>query len=375
MHGKRLFDRIDSISISGVTKQFGDVVAVDDLSLDVRGGELLILIGGSGSGKTTMLRMINRLIDPDSGSIAINGTETTTLDPIALRKNIGYVIQQIGLFPHMTIRDNIGLLPKIEGWSNDRIDERVRELLARVHLSPDLFMDRYPKELSGGQQQRIGLARALVMDPPLLLMDEPFGALDPILRRQLQDDFLGIKADIGKTIVFVTHDINEAFRLGDRIAIMDEGRLIQVGAARDLILNPADQMVSGLVGSDHLYRHLENLTVRDLMQPAADLCHLQATCTLGEAIARMQNPGAAIAILTDGVASPTIVRMADLLQGGDNSAMVGSYACSPLILEPDEPALPALTRMKSGPDCPAVVAEGRHPVGLLTPDMVVRKLV
>ncbi|MBR1368935.1 osmoprotection protein (proV) [Methanocalculus chunghsingensis] len=371
----RPFERIDTITIRGITKRFGETVAVDDVSLEVQGGELLILIGGSGSGKTTTLRMINRLIDPDQGSISINGTAITSIDEIILRKNIGYVIQQIGLFPHMTVRENIGLVPKIEGWSHDRIEERVKELLTLVHLPPEIFMDRYPKELSGGQQQRIGLARALVMDPPLLLMDEPFGALDPLLRRQLQDEFIGIKEDIGRTIVFVTHDINEAFRLGDRIAIMHEGRIVQVGTARDLILSPADPMVAGLVGSDHLYRHLENLTVQDIMRPVSRVCLLQASTSISSAIVLMTDGGEEVAVISDGSSLSGVVWISDLLRGGRLSGTVGSYARSPPILRPDGTALSAISGMKADGDSIALVMNGEELLGIFTPDEVLRRLV
>ena len=238
MQTERLFDRIDAIDLKGITKKYGAGFAVKDLDLEIRGGELLILIGPSGSGKTTTLRMINRMIEQDEGTVTINGLDTKDADPVRLRRNIGYVIQNIGLFPHMTIGENIGLVPKLEGWGKKRRDERVKTLLEFVSLPPDMFMDRYPKQLSGGQQQRVGLARAMAMDPPLFLMDEPFGALDPILRKQLQKEFLKIKNEINRTIVFVTHDIEEALILGDRIAIMDQGELVQVGPPEELNIQP-----------------------------------------------------------------------------------------------------------------------------------------
>jgi len=319
--------------------------------------------------------MINRLIDPDEGSISINGTDITSIDEILLRKNIGYVIQQIGLFPHMTVRENIGLIPKIEGWSRDRIEERVKELLTLVHLPPEIFMDRYPKELSGGQQQRIGLARALVMDPPLLLMDEPFGALDPLLRRQLQDEFIAIKENIGRTIVFVTHDINEAFRLGDRIAIMHEGRIVQVGTARDLILTPADPMVAGLVGSEHRYRHLENLTVQDIMLPVSEISVLEASTSISSAIGLMTDAGLEVAVVSDGTSIQGIVRLPDLLRVGQHSETIGSHARSPLILRPDGTALSAISGMKADGDVCALVMDGEELLGIFTPDEVLRRLV
>jgi len=221
----RPFEKINRIEISHLSKTYGNVTAVSDVSLDVIGGELMVLIGGSGSGKTTTLRMINRLIEPDSGSVKINGTNIRDFDDVNLRRNIGYVIQQIGLFSHMTVHDNIGLIPKVEGWGKERIDARVSELLEMVSLPPEIFSARYPRELSGGQQQRVGLARALVMNPSLLLMDEPFGALDAFTRRKLQKELTQIFIEQAKTIVFVTHDVDEAVYLGQRVLVMDSGMI------------------------------------------------------------------------------------------------------------------------------------------------------
>ena len=266
MASRKLFDRIDSFQLENVTKKYEEHFAVKNLDLEIRGGELLILIGRSGSGKTTVLRMINRLIEPDSGSISVNGIDVKEFDPIQLRRNIGYVIQNIGLLPHLRVSENIGLILKLEGWEKEKTMKRVEDLLNLVSLPPQIFMDRYPHELSGGQQQRIGLARAMAMNPPLFLMDEPFGALDPLLRAQLQDEFCKIKKELGRTIVFVTHDINEAFRLGDRIAIMDNAELVQVGTPEELIFSPANDMVAGIVESKRKYRHIDALKVKDMMQ-------------------------------------------------------------------------------------------------------------
>jgi osmoprotectant transport system ATP-binding protein len=284
MPTKKLFEKIESVKLKNLTKNFDDNCVVNNLNLDVIGGELLILIGGSGCGKTTTLKMINRLIEPDTGSITINNINTKEFDEVTLRRNIGYVIQQIGLFPHLSVKDNIGLIPKLEGWKEEKIVNRVKYLLKLVDLPPDIFLNRYPKELSGGQQQRVGLARALAMDPRLLLMDEPFGALDPILRKQLQEEFIKIKKDIGRTIIFVTHDIDEAFKLGDRIAIMDNGKLLQVGTPEELILNPKNKLVADLVDADHKFRHIENLKVKDLMMPIDKKYKISADLTVKKTI-------------------------------------------------------------------------------------------
>lgn len=254
-NSSRLFNRIESLNLTRVSKQFNGVYAVRDLSIAVNGGELIALIGGSGSGKTTTLRMINRLIDPDLGEILINDTPVSSLDPIALRRSIGYVIQQIGLFPHMSVAENITIPLRLAEWTPADIATRIDKLLTLVSLPPDQFRNRRPSELSGGQQQRVGLARALAADPPLLLMDEPFGALDPLLRRQLQEEFIRIKTSLGKTILFVTHDIDEAFLLGDRIAVLYEGRLHAIGTPAEILLAAhGDSYLSLLTGGDRLCR-------------------------------------------------------------------------------------------------------------------------
>lgn len=250
-----LFTRIESLNLIGVSKQFNGIYAVRDLSLTVRGGELIALIGGSGSGKTTTLRMINRLIEPDAGDIRINDIPVSSQDPIAIRRSIGYVIQQIGLFPHMSVWENIAIPLRLGGWEPDEIRERIDELLTLVSLPPDQFRERRPSQLSGGQQQRVGLARALAADPPLLLMDEPFGALDPLLRRQLQDEFIRIKNRLSKTILFVTHDIDEAFLLADRIVVLHDGSLHAMGTPAEILLaSHQDPYLSHLTGGDRLCR-------------------------------------------------------------------------------------------------------------------------
>lgn len=239
------------------------VVAVDSVSFRVEEGETLCLIGTSGSGKTTCMKMINRLIEPTSGEIRVDGTEVRRFDVVRLRRRIGYVIQKGGLFPHMTVAQNVGLLPRLEGWPAARIERRVEELLERVNLPPAEFARRYPRELSGGQQQRVGVARALALDPPHILMDEPFGALDPITRNTLQEEFLRLQREVRKTIILVTHDLEEAFKMGDRIALMDAGRLVQVGTPEELLARPADDFVAAF-----LRRHLErpgDLPVREAL--------------------------------------------------------------------------------------------------------------
>ena len=206
-----------------------------DLDLKVNTGETLVLLGRSGSGKTTTMKLINRLIDPSAGEVMVEGTATTRWNPIRLRRRIGYVIQEIGLFPHFTIEENIGVVPRLEGWGEDKIKARVRELLALVGLDFERFAARYPRELSGGQRQRVGVARALAADPPVMLLDEPFGALDPITRREIQQEFRSLQQRLGKTMVFVTHDVREAFLLASRIALLKDGKVVLLGQPADFL--------------------------------------------------------------------------------------------------------------------------------------------
>jgi len=255
------------IRLEKVTKIYpgSNVPAVNNVDLEVAKGEICVLIGSSGCGKTTLMRMINRLIPITSGTIAIDGKNVLDMDPIELRRHIGYAIQQIGLFPHMTVFDNIATVPRLLKWDRRRIAERVDELLTLVQLDPATFRQRYPRELSGGQAQRIGVARAMATDPPVMLMDEPFGAIDPINREVLQDEFLKIQSQLKKTIVFVTHDIHEAIKMGDQIALLDVGRLVQFGTPEELLTAPANQFVKDFVGADRALKRLDLLKVQDAM--------------------------------------------------------------------------------------------------------------
>ena len=223
-------DNTDVIQFRNVGLNIGDKRLVSDLSFDIARGETLVLLGRSGSGKTTTLKLINRLLEPTSGEIRVEGKPTSEWDAIHLRRSIGYVIQETGLFPHFTVERNVALVPRLEGWPEDRTRERVVELLRLVGLAPESFATRFPRELSGGQRQRVGVARALAADPPVILMDEPFGALDPLTRAELQREFAGLARRLNKTIVFVTHDIREAFALASRIGLFKDGRLVVLAA-------------------------------------------------------------------------------------------------------------------------------------------------
>jgi len=262
------------ITLEHVSKIFGSirqstppVRAVDDVSFEVAAGSLHVLIGPSGSGKTTTMRMINRLETISEGTITINGRDARSMDLVELRRGIGYVIQQGGLFPHFTVAENVAVVPRLLGWPRARRRARAEELLALVGLPPDQFAGRFPRQLSGGQQQRVGVARALAADPPIVLMDEPFGAVDPITRKQLQRELRRIQAEVHKTIVFVTHDIGEAFLLGDRIVLMAEGRVVQNGTPAELLRNPASPFVTEFIGEDRSLRALRHTYLSELAAP------------------------------------------------------------------------------------------------------------
>lgn len=244
--------------------------AVNDCSLEIEAGSFVVLVGPSGCGKTTLLKMVNRLYEPTSGTIAIDGTEIHQLPVTALRRKIGYVIQQVGLFPHMTVAKNIAVVPQLLGWRRERIAARTDELLTLIGLPPEEYRGRYPAQLSGGQQQRVGLARALAADPGVMLMDEPFGAIDAITRTGLQDEIARLQRTLKKTILFVTHDVEEALRLGDLIVVMRDGTIVQSGTPLSVLTQPADEFVHDLLGTDDMVRQLGLLRVEETMEAVSD---------------------------------------------------------------------------------------------------------
>jgi osmoprotectant transport system ATP-binding protein len=296
------------IVLDHVTKRYGNSArpAIDDLSLTIPAGEICVLIGPSGGGKTTAMKMINRLITITEGDITIDGTSVRSLELTELRRGIGYVIQQIGLFPHMTVEDNIGTVPRLLGWEKQRITARARELLDLVGLDPDEHAKRYPSQLSGGQRQRVGLARAMAADPPLMLMDEPFGAIDPITRERLQNDFLRLHRELRKTVVFVTHDIDEAIKMGDRICILREGGVLaQYDTPEAILAAPADEFVAQFVGADRGLKRLSLLRLDEVQllpvppddSPATPAC--RSTTTLRDALSIMLTEGTAGVVVLD----------------------------------------------------------------------------
>jgi osmoprotectant transport system ATP-binding protein len=282
-----------SIRLDELTKRYPGQAepAVDRVTMDIPAGQMTIFVGPSGCGKTTTMKIINRLIEPTSGIVTIDGQNVLGLNPHELRRHIGYVVQQIGLFPHMTIAQNIGVVPKLLGWARPKISARVDELLEMTGLDPSVFRSRYPRQLSGGQQQRVGVARALAADPPVLLMDEPFGATDPITRDRLQTEFRRLQQELGKTVVFVTHDFEEALKLGDRIAVLaDRSRIVQYDTPVRLLATPADDYVSSFIGSTPHLKQLALATVGDVAlgpapaAPADDRPAVDSTASLRDAM-------------------------------------------------------------------------------------------
>jgi osmoprotectant transport system ATP-binding protein len=292
------------IRLENVSKTFPGASrpAVDRLDLDVPGGTTCVLIGPSGCGKTTTMRIVNRLIEPSSGRIVVEGQDVTRADAVELRRRIGYVIQQVGLFPHMTIAQNVATVPQLLGWPGPRIAKRVEEMLLLVGLEPAQFLDRYPRHLSGGQRQRVGVARALAADPPVMLMDEPFGAVDPIVRAGLQAELLGILRRLAKTVIFVTHDIDEAIRMGDLVAILRDGRLVQCARPEALLSAPKDAFVADFVGADRALKRLTLTTAGEAVTPIAagpGAPVVSATTSLRDVLSLLLSCGADAAAVVD----------------------------------------------------------------------------
>jgi osmoprotectant transport system ATP-binding protein len=354
------------IRLESVTKRYpGGHVAVESLDLDVPDGETCVLVGPSGCGKTTTLKMINRLVEPSAGRILLDGEDVTGADPVHLRRRMGYVIQQIGLFPHLTVAANVGVVPRLAGWDRSRITRRVDELLDLVGLDPGRYGHRYPDQLSGGQRQRVGVARALGVDPPVLLMDEPFGSLDPITRDRLQTEFCRLQQEVRKTVVFVTHDIDEAVKLGDRIAILRQGGVLeQYGTPADVLGRPATEFVADFVGAD---RGLKRLQVTRVA--AADL-QIPPVAHVDDAVAEvrwtLESAGADFAVVLDHTDS---VRgwLPRSRAGGDGE--VGPMALPvPVSVDADASLKDALSQMLLGDAGWVAVERAGRFAGVLTPD-------
>ncbi|SFM21338.1 osmoprotectant transport system ATP-binding protein [Gracilibacillus orientalis] len=297
------------IEFQNVSKVYqGDVKAIDDINMTVNDGEFVILLGPSGCGKTTLLRMVNVLESITEGDIRVQGKSSKELNPIELRRNIGYVIQSNGLFPNMTIEDNTMIVPDLLGWDRKKKRNRFNYLMDLVGLNPDDYRKRFPHELSGGQQQRIGVIRAMASDPPVMLMDEPFGALDPIIRHRIQDEFLAIQQEVKKTILFVSHDIDEAIRMGDRIALIREGKIMQYDTPTEILTHPKNEFVSEFVGQDRVLKSMSLYSVQDLVdafnlesskQEVADTKMIHSDTSLRVAISMLLNQEADQIVIVD----------------------------------------------------------------------------
>jgi osmoprotectant transport system ATP-binding protein len=313
------------IKLENLTKAFetpsGTVIAADRVNLAVADGEICVLLGPSGCGKTTTLKMINRLVEPTSGKIYIDGKDTDQYDPVELRRTIGYVIQQIGLFPNMTVEDNVCVVPKLLGWDMQRARKRASELLATINLDPAIFLKRYPKELSGGQQQRVGVARALAADPPVLLMDEPFGAIDPINREVIQDEFLKMHRRLKKTVMFVSHDIDEAVKMADKIAIFRAGKLEQFDSPDNILAHPASTFIADFVGTDRTLKRLRLVKVADAMQAKSP--RIAAVEPVEQAVALMDTHEHEFNVVVDADGKPQGYVDIDALR--DRSGAVGEH--------------------------------------------------
>jgi osmoprotectant transport system ATP-binding protein len=305
------------------------VAAVRDLSLVVQPGEICVFVGPSGCGKTTSLKMVNRLIEPTSGTILIDGVDVMTVDPVALRRRIGYVIQQVGLFPHRTIAENIATVPELVGWSKAKIRARVDELIALVGLDPARYRDRYPAQLSGGERQRVGVARAMAIEPPLMLMDEPFGAVDPIVRERLQNEFLDLQRRLGLTVLLVTHDIDEAIKLGSRVAVFEpNGTIAQYSPPAELLMRPANDYVARFVGSDRVLKRLAVMRLADLpLDPGASdgdgLSELAGETNVRDALAALLIAPGRAAVVRDRTGRVLGVVTLEMIANALNGASIG----------------------------------------------------
>jgi osmoprotectant transport system ATP-binding protein len=346
------------IQLEHVTKVYPGVEtpAVKDLNLEVNPGEILVLVGPSGCGKSTTLRLINRMIEPSSGRIIYEGEDVTKGDPNELRRRMGYVIQQIGLFPHRTIAENIATVPRLLKWPKDKINARVDELLEVVSMDPSIYRDRYPSELSGGQAQRVGVARALGADPDVLLMDEPFGAIDPITRDRLQNEFLRLQEELKKTIVFVTHDVDEAVKMGDRIAILrDQSEIAQLDTPEHILTDPADEFVENFLGSGAILKTLTLRRVKDI--ELSPLVTLKEPFQRDQALAMMNEANTSVAVLLDGNNHPT--RWIDERALNRSSGLEKSGRPISVQLQPEDTLQDALSAMLTSAAGMAVVVDAR----------------
>ena len=369
--------RAATVALEHVSKRFGDradgQLAVDDLDLFVPAGATCVLVGPSGCGKTTTLRMVNRLIEPSGGRILIDGAPIAGRDPTELRRGIGYVIQQVGLFPHQTIAENVEVVPRLLGWPAARRRERVEELLRLVGLDPARHLRRYPAELSGGERQRVGVARALAADPPLLLMDEPFGAVDPIVRARLQEELLRLQRELGKTILFVTHDIDEAIRMGDLVAVMRQGgTLAQFAPPAELLARPASDFVARFVGTDRALKRLTLRRVGELTPASVPLAVAGEPVGAGRARAGSGAPGRLLLVDREGHAVGWLDARG---LPDDRPADVAAAQPPTPLLQPETTLRDALSLLLDAEGSPGIVVDGAgRPMGLVTVEAITAAL-
>jgi osmoprotectant transport system ATP-binding protein len=362
------------ISLRNVSKRFpgARAPAVNDLSLDVPEGEIVVLVGPSGCGKTTTMKMINRLIEPSAGTIEVDGSDVMRQDPVRLRRRIGYVIQSVGLLPHRTVAQNIATVPRLEGWEAERIDARVRELTATLDLDEEL-LHRYPAELSGGQRQRVGVARALAVDPPVMLMDEPFAAVDPIVRERLQEEFLDIQRRIRKTIVFVTHDIDEAIKLADRIAILNVGGVLeQYAPPEEILRDPANEFVERFVGEERGLKRLALIKVSDIEVERGPVVSPSDPAEKARDVMR-ETGFAWVSVIEDGELLGWIDEEA--LRGADQVADTTARKFSAYVTADDSLRQALDSIVTSRTNVALVVSEGQRYRGILTLERISKEIV
>ncbi|MGX6979388.1 ABC transporter ATP-binding protein [Vagococcus elongatus] len=362
------------IRFENVAMAYGDNKVIDNLNLEIKSGQLVVLVGPSGCGKTTTLQLINRLIDPTEGKIYLNGVDIQTIDPVELRRSIGYVIQEIGLFPHMTIEQNVEIVPKLLGWSQEKRSARTLELLQMVGMDAETYLHRYPSDLSGGQQQRIGVLRALAVEPPLILMDEPFGALDPITRDNLQDEIKKLQKRLNKTIVFVTHDMDEAIKIADVIVLMQKGRIVQAASPDELLSNPKNDFVAEFVGKHRFYLNSVEL-VKDVMR--SKVFKVSVDFGLAQSIALMESERvSSLLVVDDEDRLLGSLGIEDIMTKARPGMSVGDLELKklPYIL-PDAPAKEAFELItEQNLDILAVVDEENHVLGVVTKTSMVKSL-
>ena len=363
------------IEFKNVSKHYKNAPVLNGINFTIYDGEIVVLIGPSGCGKTTTLKMINRLIAPSGGQILINGTDIADSDPIELRRSMGYVIQQTGLFPHMTVRENIEIIPTLENREASAIADRTRQLMQMVGLDPDFYLDRYPVQLSGGQLQRIGVARAFATDPDIILMDEPFSALDPITRAGLQDELVSLQAQLHKTIVFVTHDMDEAVKIADRICIMNEGSILQYDTPEQILKHPADGFVSDFVGPNRIWSSPEYIHARDIMISSPVTTRPEIPMLKCIEKMRIQKVDRLLAVDEDGTFLG-IVHPKHILRAADKNAPVSTIVKKPAVTAEPETSIVELLRMVRQYDVSSIPVLNRNKelVGLITKSSLVTAL-